>query len=397
MKDIYKWIALGLAAALASYLILTALYAPDQDVSVITSPPMSGKRQTANWKTYANSTYGFEIKYPKIYILDQGVSPTYYVGEYFTSGGKNIVTIEFWPSAIYAGTNYLDAFITISVGNTGMPEEACQKAQRLGSGQSINLTEARVINNITFNGGELEGAAAGTYAKSRVYHAMINKRCYEVSLNLFQGKIDKNQSSTVKQVNEQEVFSKLEAVFNTFKLVSSAGDLGEIEITNWQAYVNQMYQYKFFYPKEAIVSQADKAAFGLSQENKQKGLTIDQLFSDYTGLICLKITDKLGYIFISASANKNFGLVTCGRTGAGYQIKDKQEQVAINDKKFTATGFEEVGPGQTLNFHNETLVVNLDDGTRIEYGALPDDQATFSDYQKIKPELLKILKTYQPI
>ncbi len=397
MKDIYKWITLGLAAVLASYLILAALYAPEQNINLLNSQPVSGKRQTANWRTYSNTDYGFTIKYPKIYILDQGVSPVYYVGEYFQGGGKNVVTIEFWPSAIYADTNYLDAFITVSVGNAGISETACKIAQRLGSGQSINLTEARVTNDITFNGGELEGAAAGTYAKSKVYHAMINNRCYEVSLNLFQGKIDKNQSSPVKQVNEQEIFSKLEAVLNTFKLASSAGGSGEIEITNWPTYVNQMYQYKFFYPKAAVVSQADKAAFGLSQENKQKGLTIDQLFRDYTGLVCLKITDKLGYIFISAPANKNFSLVTCGRTGAGYEIRNKQEQVTINDKKFTASGFEEVGPGQTLNFHNETLVVNLDDGTRIEYGASPDDQATFSDYQKIKPELLKILETYQPM
>lgn len=397
VKDIYKWIILIIAAAFASYLILAALYQPDQDINLLSSQPVSGRRQTANWKTYSNANYSFEIKYPKIYILDQGVSPVYYVGEYFTSGGKNIVTIEFWPSAVYAGTNYLDAFVTISVGDQGMSAENCLKAQRLGGGQSIDLTKERQIGGISFYSGELEGAAAGTYAKSRIYHAMIDNRCYEASLNLFQGKIGPEQAEAVKQVDEKNVFNKLEAVLNTFYQKSSSGDASKVDTSNWQSYVNQMYQYKFLYPETALISQATKNDFGLSQENKQKGLEINDLYQNYTGLVCLKITDNLGYIFISAPVNKDFGLVTCGRTGAGYQINKKQEEVTINDKKYTTTGFEEIGPGETLNFHNETFVVNLSDGTRIEYGALPDSQATFSDYQKIKPEILKILQTYQPI
>jgi len=222
MKDIYKWILLAVSSALAIYLVLSALYAPEQELNLLTSSPISSRRQQANWKTYQNQSYDFEIKYPKIYILDLGASPTYYVGEYFLGGGKNIVTIELWPAVTYAGTNFLDAFVTISVGNKGMSETSCKKAQRLGVGQNITLSETRMINDLTFYGGELEGAVAGTWAKGRVYHAYVDNTCYEVSLNLFQGKLDNKQLDTVKQVDESKVFSKLEAVLTTFRLISSA-------------------------------------------------------------------------------------------------------------------------------------------------------------------------------
>lgn len=69
----------------------------------------------------------------------------------------------------------------------------------------------------------------------------------------------------------------------------------------------------------------------------------------------------------------------------------------IDGNSYVASGFEEQGPGETLNYHNETLVLTLTDGTRIEYGSRPDETATFADYQAMRGEIIGIVESYQGI
>ena len=166
---------------------------------------------------------------------------------------------------------------------------------------------------------------------------------------------------------------------------------------DWLAYLNDVYGYKFRYPEEARVEEVEKAAFSLSPEEVSAGMTFDEKYEKYTGKICLTIFYQLGYIQISAPPNAEFAQVICGRTGLAYEGEDRSERVRIDDKVYTATGFEEKGPGETLNFHNETLVVTLDDGTRIEYGSRPDEAKTFADYLEMKEEIIKVVESYRKI
>ena len=65
------------------------------------------------------------------------------------------------------------------------------------------------------------------------------------------------------------------------------------------------------------------------------------------------------------------------------------------DRVTRLVGYEEIGPGETLAYHNETLVVTLADGTRIEYGAAPDGAATYEDYlETTRDVLLRIVSSY---
>lgn len=48
-------------------------------------------------------------------------------------------------------------------------------------------------------------------------------------------------------------------------------------------------------------------------------------------------------------------------------------------------------------FHNEFLWFSLEDGTEIEYGSLPDEEATYQDYLDVKEDLVKIVKSYEKI
>ena len=79
-------------------------------------------------------------------------------------------------------------------------------------------------------------------------------------------------------------------------------------------------------------------------------------------------------------------------------MTEKTETVVVGGQSYTATGFEEIGPGEALDYHNETLWLRLADDTGIEYGAAPHKTATYEDYlQTTKDILLQIVTSYEQI
>jgi len=165
----------------------------------------------------------------------------------------------------------------------------------------------------------------------------------------------------------------------------------------WLTYISEKYDYRIRYPPGGTVSEAEKVAFSMSPEEHDLGVTFDDLYSEYTGEICVSISYKLGYVNISAPINKEKGYVLCGRTGVAYETESISESLTIEGNVYTATGIEERGPGEQLMYHNETLGVELDDGTGIEYGAAPDEVKTYADYLEIKPDLTKIVESYKAL
>ena len=142
------------------------------------------------------------------------------------------------------------------------------------------------------------------------------------------------------------------------------------DFNKWNTYVNDIYGYEFKYPADAEIVEAQKSGFGV---------------------VCITINCKLGYITIAVPEND----VECGRSGVGneYEIKDIKEEFTIEGKKYIAKGWELVGKGETLKFHQEFLRLTLDNGIRIEYGSRDDDKAIFEDYLKDKKVLKKIIES----
>ncbi|HEY43422.1 MAG TPA: hypothetical protein G4O11_05500 [Anaerolineae bacterium] len=167
----------------------------------------------------------------------------------------------------------------------------------------------------------------------------------------------------------------------------------------WQVYVNEEIGYQFEYPATATVEEFE--IMGFPTDELPEGMSIDeyiaQLQEQYGNSLCVHVGYSLGYVSISAPPNAGFRYVICGRTGVGVgEMINKVELVNIDGRTYEATGFEFIGDDETLDNHNETFVILLDDGTRIEYGARPAQDATYEDYlMKTKEVLLQILASFE--
>ncbi|HEY48081.1 MAG: hypothetical protein AMJ88_08640 [Anaerolineae bacterium SM23_ 63] len=167
----------------------------------------------------------------------------------------------------------------------------------------------------------------------------------------------------------------------------------------WWVYVNEDVGYQFEYPAVATVMEFE--VMGFPTDELPEGMSIDeyiaQLQEQYGNSLCVHVKYSLGYVSISAPENVGYRYVICGRTGVGVgEIKNKVELVDIDGRIYEATGFEFIGDGETLDNHNETFFILLDDGTRIEYGAGPASDATYEDYLLgTKEVLLQILASFE--
>jgi putative hemolysin len=166
----------------------------------------------------------------------------------------------------------------------------------------------------------------------------------------------------------------------------------------WQTFTNQRYGYQISYPPEAVVEWS--GVMGVPTDEIPQGMTVDQYYaqleSTLSDNICVIIKYSLGYINILPNWKENVKYNPCGRTGVGAgEMVDKSEQITVNGQAYTAEGFEWLGGGDMLDQHNETMIVILDDGTRIEYGASPHSDASYQDYQTgTKNVLISIINTF---
>lgn len=178
----------------------------------------------------------------------------------------------------------------------------------------------------------------------------------------------------------------------------------------WPAFVNDRYGYQIKHPLEASITLYGPNSF--PSEELPEGMSepeyLDQLLKTYTDRLCVGIEYSLGWIYISAPPNQEHYYTPCGPTGVGAgEIINKIENVYVGDQLYQANGMEiklqmddgsgGVSMGETLDLHYEFFMVDLEDGTRIAFGAAPRNDATYDDYlMKTKDVLLNILSTYQP-
>ncbi len=107
---------------------------------------------------------------------------------------------------------------------------------------------------------------------------------------------------------------------------------------------------------------------------------------------CVVIEHHQGYVKIASKDATS----SCLRSVTGAKTA-KTEKITVAGKEYTATGFTKKGATDKLSVHNETLVITLSNGVKIEYGSSMDANYTYADYDKIREAILTIVKSYKTI
>lgn len=171
-------------------------------------------------------------------------------------------------------------------------------------------------------------------------------------------------------------------------------------IAGWLTYRNAVFRYELSYPPQASLSTEGVTGYPTEEllPNTTPEEYLTKLAQMYPGDLCVRIQYRFGFVTIEAPQDKG-GKYTgpCGVTGVGdYDVIEKTEIVNIGGRSYSVTGYEVHQRDASATFRSEFFKVQLEDGTRIDYGGnWTDDGETYKDYLPVKEVLLQILASYQ--
>jgi hypothetical protein len=205
---------------------------------VATQPPAKKKsrQRKLSASTYTNPTYGVSFRYPKYGNLKQGDQANLDLDgmgpletNFIQPGGATISAVEL-PCKLYAGTNFNTAFFNVSV-NPKLNSEQCEQfafpetSDPATDPVAISKTKVGVTE---FRAVEGFAREENNQADVKYYHVFQNGSCYEFALGLettAEATLDKAKDEvtpiikpTVKPVNRNEVFRKLNWILSTVKI-----------------------------------------------------------------------------------------------------------------------------------------------------------------------------------
>lgn len=165
---------------------------------VATNPKISD--QTTGWKTYANTTYGFEIKYPSNFSFTDNSSFLSTYGKNLPTKNPFMSTIGF-PSQVIS-TNVPSSIASILVAaNFVLPQNCYESSTGIPSTQTI------VKNGISYRITETDSDGGITYATLR------NNICYQLAL----GGVGVNGGSSKLDKTEIDQFDNIVSTFSFTK------------------------------------------------------------------------------------------------------------------------------------------------------------------------------------
>lgn len=177
------------------------------------------KHETA--RQFFDEAFGVSFEFPKNYELFEGDLPDMdrglgYLGkipmDFSSEGGVRIATIEV-PRSAHPGTDFVNAFLTVSVFPNVTPAQ-CEEFNSADADGTPWLT--RKIDGIEFHG-RRETAAASMHQYSGTYlHGHSEQSCYEIGYGI--ATAGYGAMDGIKKVNNEAVLRKLDRILDSLTI-----------------------------------------------------------------------------------------------------------------------------------------------------------------------------------
>lgn len=176
------------------------------------SPTPMTNNETANWKTYSNTKYGFEIKYPNDFELYTNVNKMKILS-YIPVCNPDMAVCLYYSKDNQRDTNFGGAGISVDILKNSGTEASCLMVKE--GEEKTGFITLDGVNFDIYKGG---GATAGHLEEYFNYRAFKNNYCYQITLRKTETNISNfDPSLGVKEYDWNEVMASQEQVLSTFK------------------------------------------------------------------------------------------------------------------------------------------------------------------------------------
>ncbi|MEY4744171.1 MAG: hypothetical protein RL272_116 [Candidatus Parcubacteria bacterium] len=169
----------------------------------------------ASWKEERFDDLGFSLRHPADSPVIAGADPAHPVPSMLVGGAVTRFTVKV-PKTRYAGTKFVDAFVSVAAGDVTAGSEQDRQALCFllapeGSG-TRPLAGRDEVRGTTFGTGGVSNAVGGLRAESVVRHAWFKGHCIEVTENLFS-----LIGGRVKDFDRVDAWKQMDDVTRTFR------------------------------------------------------------------------------------------------------------------------------------------------------------------------------------
>jgi hypothetical protein len=193
--------------------------------------PISGRQLTIQkmqqrrvaTQHFADDVYGISFDAPQGYVLKEGELSDMDLGlgylgsipmEFSEPGGVRVATVEV-PRGAHSGTDFLNAFLTVSAFPNTTAEQCAQFSPELNYAQPPLRQE---ISGVDFVGIPNSEAATNHEYFGKYFHGFSEGTCYEIGYGIVTA--DAGAQDGLKKTNNDLVLRRLEKILNTIKIES---------------------------------------------------------------------------------------------------------------------------------------------------------------------------------